>query len=299
MFRSNTSHYHLYLKFIALLLLVFVQIFPSFLEAKENKVSHLVLTSVAPYKNFVEKIAGNTVQVNVMVPAGASIHTYEPSPKEMLAASKADAWFLIGESFEAKAVKAFKNHNPLMKMVDLKENVNLISNDPSFDARHCCKHCLDLHIWLSPQQSKVQAQTIASQLIDLYPEHQEVYKKNLSDLLKELDALDKEIDSQLKPLKMRVILVSHPAYAYFCRDYSLRQLSIEVEGKDPTPLQLTSVMEEARKNHIKTIFIQPQYNNKGAKLIAKHLKAKIVTLDPYSENYFASMRQIAHEFAAQ
>jgi zinc transport system substrate-binding protein len=94
-------------------------------------------------------------------------------------------------------------------------------------------------------------------------------------------------------------MVSHPAYAYFCRDYQLKQLSIEFEGKDPSPRQLTSVLTRARQAGIKTVFIQMQYNNKGAQLIAKELGAKIVTLDPYAENYFIMMREIASHFAAQ
>lgn len=267
------------------------------LEGVED--SHYVLVSVAPYKAFVENIAGNTVQVGVMVPAGASIHTYEPTPREMLAASKADLWFMTGEAFEAKAARAFKNHNPAMEFIDLKQGVDLISNDPHYDAQHCCKHCLDLHIWLSPKQAKIQAKAIAQTLIKRYPESRKQYEENLQKFLDQLDALDRSIEATLKPLKNRTILVSHPAYAYFCRDYNLKQLSIEYEGKDPTPHQLTQVMEQARRLQIKTIFIQPQYNNKGARLIADHIGAKVVSLNPYAENYFASMEQIAHAFASQ
>lgn len=259
----------------------------------------MILVSVAPYKFFAEKVAGNTVNVGVMVPAGASIHTYEPTPREMIAASRADLWFMIGEAFEAKASKAFRNHNPNMKFVDLKKGVNLISNDPHYDAQHCCKHCLDLHIWLSPKQSKIQAKAIAENLMALYPENQQLYRDNLQNFLEELDKLDEMIRHTLAPLQKRTILVSHPAYAYFCRDYNLRQLSIEFEGKDPTSHQLTSIMEQARSNAIKTIFVQPQYNNKGARLIASHIGARIVSLDPYSPEYLTSMEQIAKEFANQ
>jgi ABC-type Zn uptake system ZnuABC Zn-binding protein ZnuA len=67
-----------------------------------------ILVSVAPYKLFVEKIAGDTIDVNLMVPAGASAHTYEPTPRQMIAAGKAVAWFTIGESFEGRAIPALK-----------------------------------------------------------------------------------------------------------------------------------------------------------------------------------------------
>jgi zinc transport system substrate-binding protein len=114
-----------------------------------------------------------------------------------------------------------------------------------------------------------------------------------------LDALNTHIQQSLAHLQPRVIMVSHPAYGYFCRDYRLKQLSVEFDGKDPTPRQLTTVIQEARHYGIKKVFIQPQYNNKGARLIAEQINARVETLDPYSENYLDSMREIAQAFAAQ
>lgn len=286
-------------KLTHLLFLVILFFFSSSQTAEG--LSHYVLVSVAPYKFFVDKIAGNTVKTGMMVPAGASAHTYEPTPKEMLAASQADVWFLIGESFESRAVRAIQSHHPSLVLVDLRKGVNLISSDPNHLHHHGCNNpnCQDLHIWLSPRQAQIQARTIADALSELYPENKDLYQANLKQFLAELEQLNGEITAQLQPLEQRTIMVSHPAYAYFARDYNLKQLSIEFEGKDPTPRQLTKVINEARNDGISTIFIQMQYNNKGAKLIANQLGAKIVTLDPYSENYIESMREIARNFAAQ
>jgi zinc transport system substrate-binding protein len=287
-------------KFLSFFLLTGLCLFISLYASTENGRSRYVLVSVMPYKFFVEKIAGDTVQVGVMVPAGASIHTYEPTLKEMLMAGKADAWFITGESFEAKAIQAFKNHHPKMKILDLKDGVDLISRDPEYKIKaKVCSHCLDLHVWLSPKQAKIQGRRIADALIALYPEHSEKYKENLAFFLHQLELLDQDISTLLKPLKVRTILVSHPAYAYFCRDYNLTQLSIEHEGKDPTPLQLTYLLDQARKDHITTVFIQPQYNNKGARLIAEQINARLVSLDPYNSNYLDTMREIASRIAAQ
>ena len=102
----------------------------------------------------------------------------------------------------------------------------------------------------------------------------------------------------LEPIKNQLIMVSHPAYAYFCRDYQLRQLSIEFEGKDPAPQQLNTILNRAREAQIKKIFIQMQYSSKGARLFARELNAQIVTLDPYAEDYINTMMTIAKEFAS-
>ncbi|MBA3602385.1 MAG: zinc ABC transporter substrate-binding protein [Parachlamydiaceae bacterium] len=261
-----------------------------------------ILVSVAPDKFFVEKISGDTVKVELMVPAGASSHTFEPTPKQMLNASHADIWFQIGESFETRASRALQGHNPKLTLIDLRKGVDLIIDEEGGGC-HCSAHakecCVDPHFWLSARQAKIQARTIADALTQRYPQHAQLYAKNLHSFIQELEELNKEIEAKLAPLQNRTIMVSHPAYAYFCRDYALKQLSIEFEGKDPSPRQLTNVLTRARHAGIKTVFIQMQYNNKGALLIAKELGAKVVTLDPYAEDYFTMMREVASHFAAQ
>lgn len=256
-----------------------------------------VLVSIAPYKFFVEKIAEDTVNATLIVPAGASAHTYEPSPRQIMTAGKAIAWFCIGESFESRVTSALKAHHPEMMIIDLRKNVDMIKVDPQTGSCCCHANSQDLHVWLSIRQVEIQLQTMTSALSSLLPENTARYQKNLALLLKELNALDQQISALLKPLQDRLILVSHPAYAYFCRDYGLAQLSIEFEGKDPTPQQVTTILNKARAAKIKKVYIQMQYNNKGARLFAKELGAEVVLLDPYSEHYFASMLEIALQFS--
>jgi zinc transport system substrate-binding protein len=256
-----------------------------------------ILVSVGPYKPIVEKIAGDTVNVNLMVPAGASAHTYEPTPKQMIAAGQAIAWFVIGESFESRAVASLKSHHPDMAIIDLRQGVDMIKADPHSGCCCCHANSQDLHIWLSARQMAIQAHTIAATFSKLFPQNAELYNNNLEKVIQELKSLDEEIATLLNPLKHRTILVSHPAYAYFCKDYNLNQMSIEFEGKDPTPYQITNLLNRAKEEKIKRVYIQMQYNNKGARLVAKELVADVVILDPYSEHYFNSMREIAKQFA--
>lgn len=258
-----------------------------------------VLVSIAPHKYVVEKIAGDTVQVGLLVPAGASAHTYEPTPKQMLMASQALVWFRIGEGFENRALQTLKGHNSQMVISDLRSGVSMIEGDTHSGCAHCHANGQDLHIWLSPRQLKIQAKTITDVLSERYPENKSKYTEAFLQFSQELDDLDQEIAAILRPLKGRLILVSHPAYAYFCRDYGLKQASIEFEGKDPTPQQMNKILNLARAANIKKIFIQAQYNNKGARLFAKELGAEVVMLDPYAENVKASMLEIAHNFANQ
>lgn len=285
--------------------LAFLLLFCSFYscltaEIHEDARSHYVLVSVAPHKFFVEAIAGDTIKAELLVPAGTSFHTFEPTPKQMFAACSADLWFRIGESFETRVMQVLRSHCPRMQIVDLREGLDLI-RDPHHACRDCCasEASADLHIWLSPPLVKIQAERIAKALSELYPEHRQEYHQRLQTLLQKLDNLDTHIKTELQSLKNRTIMVSHPAYAYFAKTYNLTQLPIEFEGRDPSPRQLTETLNKAREAKITTVFIQPQHSSKGARLIAKELNAKVVTLDPYAENYFVMMNEIANSFATQ
>ncbi len=278
-------------------LFVFACIYQNFFLATIYADVPFVLVSVAPHKFFVEKIAKDTVEVYLMVPTGASAHTYEPTPRQMLTASKADIWFRIGEPFENRAIQALTSHHPSLEIVDLREGLDLISTEHGHCS--CCPGSVDLHFWLSARQAQIQAQTIANALSKAYPGYANFYQNNLQAFQQELKDLDEKIQKILTPLQNRNILVSHPAYAYFCRDYTLKQYAIEVEGKDPTPQQMTKLLNLSRQLNIRAIFIQMQYNNKAAKLVADTLGAHLITLDPYSEHYLSSMLEIAHAFVEQ
>lgn len=258
-------------------------------------VADLVLVSVAPHKFFVDQISQHTLPVQLMVPAGASAHTYEPTPKQILSASHGDIWFTIGENFEKKAVRTLSSYNPQLQVVDLRQGVNLILDGEHARACHC-HGSEDLHYWLSFREAKAQAKTIYEALIKRYPGKEAVFTQGYQNFLARLDAIDNEFTTLLKNSKGKTILVAHPAYSYFVRDYGLNQLSIEIEGKDPTPVQLTQILHSARNAQVTKVFVQPQYPSKGASLIANQIGAKVVVLEPYSEDYFESMRKIANEF---
>lgn len=258
--------------------------------------SRTVLVSINPYKYVVNKIAGDTLKVVVLVPPGANMHTFEPTPKQTMQVSRADIWFRMGEPFEDKILPSLQSYNHQLKVVDLRNGIDLICSAGQGTCPHCTRGC-DLHFWLNPLIVKEQAKKITQELAKLYPENAEKYRQNFQKFSLELDQLDEDIRSALSLLKDRTIFVSHPAYAYFAKEYGLQQYALEFEGKDPTPQQLTKILETARKHHVKTIFIQKQFNNKGARLVAQELGANLVVLDPYADDYILEMRRLAKEFA--
>lgn len=267
-------------------------------DQSQDPLSHVVLVTVAPHRYLVNRIAGDTVKVEVIVPSTANVHTFEPTPKQMIRAAEADIWFRIGESFEKRLVESLQAHHPTLQVVDLRQGLDLIYG--THEHGPCCNHDegVDLHFWLSPNQLKIQALTVTNNLVALYPEHETQYRAALKEHLRELDRLDNELRMELEFIRGRTILVVHPAYGYFCRDYHLKQLSIEIEGKDPSSKQLSQLLHQIKTHRLRTVFSQIQYSPKVADLVKEQLgpNGKVVELDPYAENYMKNMRFIARQF---
>ena len=244
-----------------------------------------VLVSVAPQKFLVESIGGKNVSVEVIVPAGASPHTYEPTPKQLVSNRKGEIWFRLGEGFEDRLMKVLGK----ALVVDQREGLELIRAS-------CGCGGDDPHIWLSPRLLQQEAEQIFEVLAAYDPEHRDVFKGNFERLLKELEELDREVGMRLAGAP-KTVLVSHPAFGYLCRDYGLSQLSIEMEGREPTPRYLTELIGKAQRLEIDTIYVQKQYSVKGAKRMASVLGARCIYLDPYAENVVENLKEIASAFS--
>lgn len=253
----------------------------------------LILVSIAPYRFLTEKIAGSNFEVETIVPKGSNPHVFEPTAKQVSKMSEARIWFRIGEPFEEKILPILKSRNAAFIAPDLRQDIDLIE-DNSLSCKHCSMDHLDRHIWLSPTRAIKQAEIIEKTLSQKFPEFQADFEKNLTELTQELSALDAEIRDILKPVVNRTLLVSHPAFGYFCKDYNLNQLSVEYEGKDPRPQHLDDVLKKAITESANMALALPQYNNKGAQLIAKKLHMPVRFIDPYSSDYFEMMRELAN-----
>lgn len=250
-----------------------------------------LLVSVAPYQKLVEKIAGDTFQVQTVVPPGSNPHAYEPTLKQIGSISQGLIWFRIGESFEKKVFPVIQEKNSLLTECDLREGLSLIQES----ACHCHADTQeDRHFWLSPKALIPQVHTIAKALENRFPEKQEIFQKNAADIIAELNSLDLEIKTILENVPSKSFLVSHAAFAYFCRDYHLQQLSIEHGGKEPTAKHLTYLMHTINDTHATLAVSMPEHSNKGVELIAEKLGMHLHEIDPYASDYAQTMRHLAH-----
>lgn len=287
-----------------------------------------VFVSILPQAYFVERVGGERVRVEVLVGTGQSPHTYAPTPQQVAGLERCDAYFSIGLPFEERLLAKAASSLPLLNVVDCRAGVELRlmeaahdhdhakedggaaatatpAANGSHDAAHAHEHnshdhgaCvsageMDPHVWLDPKRVMVIAENICGELCRLDPDHGAEYRENLRVFKRELGELDERIAAALKPLAGREFFVFHPAYGYFGDSYGLKQVAVEIEGKDPTPRQIASLIAKARASGVRVIFAQPQFSDKSAEAIAREIDGAVVPLDPLAKDYIGNLDEMA------
>lgn len=301
-------------------------IFLLFISLTFSFAKPLVSVSIPPQKYFVEKIAANTLDINVIIPAGTDEHNFDFKPATMKKLEKSDIYFTIGLEFERVFADKFQSNFANLQVIDtgkdlrnLKtlhthskdehdEHHNHAGHDEHAhgkDERHAHKHSnshethseKDPHIWLDPILVKIQASTIAKALIAKYPQNKALYEANLAQFQAELDALNAEISALFEKSKNKKFIIYHPSLAYFAARYHLVQIPVEIEGKEPKTKDLQRLVSVAKKENIKTIFVQKGFSQNAAKSLAKELKASVVELNHLSDDYSKNLLEIAKKIA--
>lgn len=262
----------------------------------------MVMVSIQPQRFFVEAIADTLVDVDVVIPAGASPATFEPNPETMRSLAKADAYIAIGHVvFEKSWGEHFRQQNPEMEWVDQSVAVEPISGGHEHAHGHNHNHehtrAIDPHIWTSPKSMKKQLPIILAAMKDILPEYEQQLDANYDILFQRVDSLDRAFEQQLANMSSRKFMIFHPAYTYLARDYGLQQLSIEFEGKEPTPGHLKDIVQQGRQYGIRHVLIQREFPREKAEVVARELQAEVVVVEPLAYNWFAGMEHVLLELS--
>jgi zinc transport system substrate-binding protein len=263
-----------------------------------------VAVSILPQAGFVEAIGGDKVKVVVMVPPGASPHTYEVTPDQMAALSNARIYAKVGSGveFELAWMDKLIAVNKSMLVIDCAQGIQLIpvaeeatevSHEPEEESEGEHHHeGLDPHIWLSVKNAKIMARHICDGLVQIDVQNKSYYEANLAGYLVELDKLDAELVADLADVVKRDFIVVHPSFGYFAHDYNLNQISLEQGGKEPEADYMVRLINEAKEHSIKVVFVSPQYNTKSAEMIAQEIGGEVVIIDPLAKDFVGNMHAI-------
>ncbi|MDX8337666.1 zinc ABC transporter substrate-binding protein [Draconibacterium sp. IB214405] len=279
-----------------MLLLILASLFVACGNQKKEKkeaVADVVTVSILPQKTFVEKIAGDDFEVNVLIPPGSSPAAYTLLPSQLKDISRSAIWFRIGYiGFEHSWKDKIEQANTKMKVVNISEDLDLIADHIEQHGDHVHIDGIDPHVWLSPTLVKQMAKVILDELSALKPEKTNDYKANYMRFVKECDQLDVDLKKQLKDFEGKKFIVFHPSLSYYAREYGLEQFSLETGGKEPTPQQLREVVDMAKSEGIKVIYIQSEFDREHARVFADEIGGEIVEVWPLNPEWEENLRQM-------
>jgi zinc transport system substrate-binding protein len=278
------------------------------------------VVSILPQGYFVERIGGARVDVEVLVKPGQSPHTYEPTPAQIGKVARAQIYFAIGGMpFETRLLEKLTATNKQMLVVDTRKGVPLRTmtadeaafeqaeehheaqgehhEEPAGRAEAGPAGEPDPHFWLSPRLAKILAANVCDGLKALDPAHAAEYDANLKKVQDDLDAVDAKLAAALAPFKGRAFFVYHPAFGYFADVYGLKQLPVEIEGKSPTAKELAALIQRAKKENVKVIFVQPQFSPKSARAVATAIGGVVVPMDDLARDYVHNLEDMAGKIA--
>ncbi len=270
-----------------------------------------VVAGIAPISYLAEKVGGERVSVMTLVTAGQSPHSYEATPSQIIAVSKAKVFLASGWPFEQQLLNKLKEINGTMAIVDLRQGIKmryLTDQESAADNDEPAKPAAsdagkgqgepDPHIWLSPRNAAIMADAIVKAFASADPAHAAEFEKNGAALKAELAQVDKELAEALAPLKGKKFFTYHPAFGYFADAYGLIQVPVEMEGKEPGLQQLSRFIDMAGKEGVKVIFVQPQFSSRSAQAVADAIGGAVIPMDDLAHDYIENLRDMARKVSA-
>lgn len=242
----------------------------------------VVVVTVAPQAYFVQRLAGDQVEVVVMLPPGASPETYEPTIQQMKAITRAALYVKVGHPnfpFEQTWLDRLLAEAKDMRVVDCAKRIEKRAGDP--------------HLWVSPAAARTFVPDVAAALAQLLPDQRTEIESREASLRRDIDRVDSEIRGMLANLRTRRFYVYHPAWGYFAADYGLEQVPIEVGAKEPDPRRLAALIARAKSEGTQVIFAQPQFSQRSAELVASEIGARVVVIDPLARDWLENLLRVA------
>ena len=274
-----------------LYLFIYIVLVVSCASNKNQSDEKVIYVSIAPIKPIVEAIVGDDFTVEILVPAGASPESFEPTPKQFIALNKAQLVLGTGLlDFEQQLLKRIHNQN---KVVDLSRGIVTISGSCSHThhGKHC-HHGIDPHIWCSPKSLSIMARNAHNAIVAAMPDSVQ-YTAAYSALSERITTLDNEVAELASNASLPYFIIYHPALTYLARDYGLEQIAIENDGKEASAKRLAQIISKARVDGIKSVFYQSEFPESSVQIICEDIGANAVEINPLAEDIFTNIRDIA------
>ena len=249
----------------------------------------VVTTTIAPLAFLIEQIAGDDYDIVVLTPDGSSPETYQLTPRQLAELSHSQALFTVGSlGFEHTQLNKITQAAPDVRRVETADGLHLLHGDT-----HCGEDHGDPHLWLAPSNLKHMATNICHVLTEMDTTKATLYTQRLSAYCAKADSLDAAIRSRLDSMPTRAFAIFHPALAYFARDYGLKQIALQHEGKEASPARMADVVSLCRENNVQVVFVQKGHTRSSTEAVARETQCRIVEINPLTRQIHDELIHIA------
>jgi zinc transport system substrate-binding protein len=259
-------------------------------QVQAEVIRPLVFVSIPPQKQIIERLAGEYVDVHIMLSPGQSPETYAPTPRQIVTLASATSYFQIGVPFEVTWTDAIRSASPNIRIINCCESIlkNIHTEQSEFRSAHN---------WTDPILAIEIAKLARNELVDLLPEHENQLMFNFLKLEDELHQLHMEIEEKLDNKQTAYFIITHSALDAFANRYNLKQLALDINGREIGLNSLMEMIKLGRQDNIRTLFVIEQYRSPLVLNLADELNAEVVELDILAENYIDNMFYIAEQIA--
>lgn len=231
-----------------------------------------VVTSFTILADMAREVAGDAAVVDSITKPGAEIHGYEPTPKDIVKAQRANLVLWNGMNLELWFEKFFANVKDVPSAV-LTEG---IQPQGITDGPYTGKP--NPHAWMSPANAPIYVENIRRALVKVDPANETIYSANAAAYIEKIRGLDEPVRQKLAtiPEPQRWLVSSEGAFSYLCANYGLRQLYLWPINSDAqgTPQQVRSVIDAVRAHQIPVVFSESTVSDKPARQVAKETGAR-------------------------
>lgn len=260
--------------------------------------------TIEPQKYFLEQIVGDKYKVNCVVPNGSNPESFDLAPSQIMTIGKSEAYFKIGFlGIENTWIENIRKNNPHVKFFDCSSGITPIGGHQHDQAQGEEQHSHhghddgDPHTWSAPYTARIIADNMYKAVIELDSKNKEYYTTNYNKLIAVIDSTDNVIKQYIDQAPCKSFIIYHPALSYFAQEYGLKQLSIEYEGKNPSPKQFKELIDYAKQNNVKTVFIQQEFDAKNAETMANSIGGKAIPINLMAYDWSSEIIKIAKALA--
>lgn len=267
-----------------------------------------VAATIFPLYDLIRQVASPADHVALLVPAGASPHTFAVRPHTIQALAKSTAVFAIGHGLDDWVVRLAQNvavnHTVVVDQQVVLRRWNAMHQHDHATERGNRQTPTNPHYWLAIPNAIHMIQQIAETLSTLNPTAQTDYHRRAQAYQEQLQTLHQDIRQQLSGFARREIATFHPAFAYFAAAYNLQIVATfeAAPGREPAPRQVEQFIRSIRTRHLHVLFVEPQLPQGPLSTLAHDLGVSLRVLDPLGgvqgrDSYIAMMRFNASQVA--